>query len=259
MRDSTPHPPTPAPAAPVPRPPTTVAPPASPAVRIPDPGPPPPRTCGGIARSATPTRNAFMTDVDVTQAPYTVGNLSGEAHLQWLRAAYADGQDVKAALERLADRVAAGTHVVLTGPDTLTRNVDAALRSTLQARHGLTGKTLWTHDAAHLTRLEGSWQATLILGGREATTYTLHFQGEDVTVHTTRGERHYTRATLADVLHGTYFTGVHPAPPQETPSAGPPRPTAPPTPGAIPVPVVVLPTAPTPAVPTGTPAWEVGS
>ena len=246
-RVTAPHAPVTAPQ-PAPRAPTAAAPAAPVAARVPEPGPPPATTSGGIARSVHATRNAFMADVDVLQPPFTAGTLAGDAHLNWLRGQYAQGADVKGALERLADRVATGTNVVLVGPPDVTRNIDAALRYTLQARHGLTGKTLWTHTAPDLAALDWTWHATLILGGRPATTYTFAFAGDAVTVDTTQGPRHYSRATLQDTLYGAYFTDVHPVTPPS--AAGPAHP------ARAAAPVVVLTPPPTALPPAPRAAWE---
>ena len=186
--------------------------PAASAARLPDPGPPPATCAGGLARTQKPVHVAGALTVTVTEAPFLPAHLTpdaADAHLTWLREAYGAGDAVKGELEHLADALSSGRHVILTGSAALTGNIDAALRYTLQARHRLAAKTLWTHTAEELLALRGEYAATLVLGGRTAATYFLSVTDARVVIHTTKGVREYTPAALLATLHGTHFTNVH--------------------------------------------------
>ncbi|MBZ9714487.1 hypothetical protein [Deinococcus multiflagellatus] len=176
------------------------------AVSLPEPGPPRPSAAGGLARTNAPVQTGFMHEVDVERLCPTP--LRGDEHLQWLREEFLAKTPVFDAIHELIRRVMQGEHILLRGPDDLTRNVDLALRATLRLTHQIEARTLWTHTSDQLLALSGHVKATLILGGRPGTTYTLAFDGPQVTVQTTEGPRISTREQLAGILRGSYFADV---------------------------------------------------
>lgn len=175
--------------------------------KLPDPGPPAPRTSGGLARTSTDVRPYFMLDVDVPQ-DFNAPNLRGDAHLAWLREQFTTQAPAFHTIQQLARQMMDGQHVLLHGPEDLTRNVDAALRATLRLSHRVEAKTCWTHTPQQLCALQGTVRATLVLGGRTTVTYTLRFEGDTVTVTTTQGERTVSRDALRNTFYGSYFTDV---------------------------------------------------
>lgn len=199
----------PVPAAPTPPQARATAPklPTAVPAKLPDPGPPAPRTSGGLARTSTDVQPYFMQDVDVQQ-DFNALKLSGDAHLTWLREQFtAQGPEFHR-VQQLARQMMEGQHVLLRGPEDLTRNVDAALRATLRLVHRVEAKTCWTHTPEQLCALQGTVRATLVLGGHTRVTYTFRFDGEAVTVTTTQGERTTTRDALRNTFYGSYFTNV---------------------------------------------------
>ncbi|MBZ9751776.1 hypothetical protein K7W42_13005 [Deinococcus sp. HMF7604] len=178
----------------------------TPAVSLPEPGPPPPSAAGGLARTSALVHTSFMHEVDVETLCPT--ELRGDEHLDWLREQFIAKTAVHDACLALVTRVVQGEHVLLEGPDDLTHNVDLALRATLRRLHGIEARTLWTHTSDQLLALSGQIKATLILAGRPGATYTLSFDGPNVTVETTAGPRVQTRDELAGILRGSYFADV---------------------------------------------------
>lgn len=148
-----------------------------------------------------------MLAVDVQQ-DFNPQGLTGNAHLAWLREQFTTQAPAFHAIQRLARQMMDGQHVLLHGPDDLTRNVDAALRATLRLVHRVEAKTCWTHTPEQLCALDGTVRATLVLGGRTTVTYTFRFEGEAVRVTTTQGERTATRDALRNTFYGSYFTDV---------------------------------------------------